>query len=97
MPELTAAARAGARASARKPLSASAPLLLGLALHPGAAGVLEVHSLPLGVPIRGVPTTQCSPPDPEGKPAMYKWLSPQKTLDRRHYGQCAAAARPKRR
>ena len=51
MPELTAAARAGARASARKPLSASAPLLLGLALHPGAAGVLEVHSLPLTVPI----------------------------------------------
>ena len=52
MPELTAAARAGARASARKPLSASAPLLLlGLALHPGAAGVLEVHSMLLGVPI----------------------------------------------
>src|SRR4051812_5244212 len=34
----------------RKPLSASDPLLLGLALHPGAAGGLKVHSLPLGVP-----------------------------------------------
>ena len=27
------------------------PPFLGLALHPGAAGVLQVHSMPLGVPI----------------------------------------------
>jgi hypothetical protein len=30
---------------------------------------------------RGVPTTQCSPPDPEGKPAKCQMICPQKMLD----------------
>ena len=52
-----------------------------IALHPGAAGVLEVTPLTrLTVPI-GASMTQRSSHDLEGKPAMSKWLSPQKMLD----------------
>src|SRR3954447_19534285 len=96
MPELTAAARAAARASARKPLSASAPPPPRPRASPRRSGGFGGSLSAAWRSNRGVPTTQCSPPDPEGKPAMSKWLSPQKMLDYhivRRFGDVAEAER----
>src|SRR6476646_8351456 len=96
MPELTAAARAGARASARKPLSASGPSPPRPRASPWRGGGFGGSLSAAYRSNRGVPKTQCSPPDPEGKPAMSKWLSPQKMLDYhivRRFGDVAEAER----
>ena len=71
-----------------------APIFLGLALHPWRGGGFWRFTLCRLAFQSGRSDDSIS--DPEGKPAMSKWLSPQKMLDYhivRRFGDVAEAER----